>query len=328
MKKILTSKFIFILSSLLFLSFIFVVYNYKFSQKSVSNTTIQPEKTESSKQSNSIKVDFDGDGIGETVKVIEIEKNSVILEVYNNKGEKIASYFDDIRLYPTSLYKVVNLNTNSPKQYLQWSMATGPHQIETVFLTTFEGKVQPIYSFDFEKKTMYSPFYTSRGEIVVEDANNDGLREVIENVDEYPVDTPRLNDPEIDKMIRDTFSKSGLSEEIIQANIAIVSRENSGIGRGKKVILAIHSFVDSTPPFFRRLPEAEFEKIAGPLVAASIEIAKKSEDTDNSWESNSFLRYSDLEQDSKDFNSFVRKIWTNGRTFEKPIIENEVYNDQ
>jgi len=33
------------------------------------------------------------------------------------------------------------------------------------------------------------------------------------------------------------------------------------------------------------------------------------------------MRYSDLEQDSKDFNEFVRNFWTIGRIYEFPIID-------
>lgn len=319
MKRLSKKTFIFFLLVFLLIFVSITIYYFKIGRATKENISITAEL---GKNTESIMVDFDGDGDKETVKIVETAKNRIAMDVYNVKGEKIASYVDDINLYPTSLYKIINLNTNSKKQYLQWNMATGPHQVETVFLTIMDDKVQPIYSFDFEKKTMYAPFYTSRGELVVEDADYDGLKEVIENVDEYPVGAPRLNDPEIEKMIREEFSKSGFSEGAIQANIDIVSRENYGKGRGKKVILAVHSFVDSDPPFFRRLPKVEYDKVVDPLVAASLDISKKSEDSSASWETNSFLKYDDLDQDSKDFNSFVRLFWTGGRPFEKTITEN------
>lgn len=265
-----------------------------------------------------INLDLNGDGIKETVKVSETGQNNITMEAFDSSGKKVADLWNGITLYPTTLYKVVELNTKSPKQYLQWNMAIGPHQIETVFLTLIDNKIHPIYSFDFDKNTMYSPFYNSRGDLVVGDANNDGLSEVIENVDEYPVSAPRLNDPTIEKKIRDEFSKNGLSEDDIQSNIKIVSRENYGKGRGRKVIMAIHSFVDENPPFFRRLPEQEYNEIADILIKASNDIANQNSKNAN-WEGDVFLKYGDLSQDSNDFNSFVRDFWTHNRPHEFPL---------
>lgn len=287
-------------------------YKNKQNAKNVTTISVDNQKTQN------IDLDLNGDGKKETVKVAEIGKNSISMEAFDSAGNKIADLLDGLALYPTTLYKVVELNTKSPKQYLQWNMATGPHQIETVFLTVIDNKIHPIYSFDFEKTTMYSPFYNSRGELVVGDANNDGLSEVIENIDEYPVNAPQLNDPNIEKMIRDEFSKNGLSEEDIQSNIKIVNRENYGKGRGRKVLMAIHSFVDDNPPFFRRLPEKEYNEIADRFIKASEDIANQNSKNTN-WEGDVFLKYADLSQDSKDFNSFVRDFWTHNRPYEFPI---------
>ena len=292
-----------------------------------SKQTVAPNSLDTTQNTDkkdlTVNIDFDGDGVNESIKVLEDANNRVNMEAYNTNGDKIATLWEGIPLYPTSLYKVINLSTKSNKQYLQWNMAVGPHQVETVFLTLVGNKVHPIFSIDFDKNTMYSPFYTSRGEIVVGDANNDGLSEVIENVDEYPVDATRLEDPKIEQMIRDEFSKSGLPEDIIKDNIEIVTRENYGKGRGRKVIMALHSFVDAETPFFRRLPEKEYEEIAGRLVSASIDIEKGPDDTTASWEDTRFLRYSELSQKSKDFNTFVRDFWTHGRPFESTIPEDQ-----
>ena len=312
-------KAIVLIFSILLISGVVLFTTRKQNKPEIPNSPQLEQVVTDKLQDESIGVDFDGDGKSETVNVKEIEKNRVNMIAYNSEGKIIAELWDGMTLYPTTLYKVINLNTKSPKQYLQWNMATGPHQVETVFLTIIKDKIHPIYSFDFDKNTMYSPFYTSRGQIVVEDANLDGLKEVIENVDEYPVNSPRLEDPKIEDMIRQEFSKNGLNEEAIQGNIKIVTRENYGKGRGRKVIMAIHSFVDASTPFFRRLPTAEYEKIAGPLIAASIEIEKGPDDTTNHWEDQRYLRYSELEVDSKNFNDFVRDFWTHGRIYELPL---------
>jgi len=283
-----------------------------------SEDPVLDEKT-SPRTENSIFIDFDGDGTKEILNFTEVEgevfAREVNMEAFDYNGNKIAELLDRTHLYPTSLYKIVKLNENSNKEYLQWDMLVGPHQIETTFLTLFEGKVYPLYSADLENNTIYTPFYTSRGELTVADFNGDGLVEVIENVDEYPVNAPRLEDPDIDSMISEQFSAQGLDSELIEGFTEIVKRENYGKGRGRKTILAIHSFVDGEEPHFRRLPSDEYEEIAGRLIAASQEVEKKAKDSNSDWESESLVRYSDLDQDSKDFNDFVRYFWTRGRPY-------------
>jgi len=318
----LKNKKFFIVSILLLLLIVGAFLTISANKTSVpdSEDTVLGDEA-SPRNENSIIIDFDGDGIGEILNVSEKEGEVVVkevsMEVYNSEGTKIAELWDGINLYPTTLYKVVKLNEDSDKEYLQWDMAVGPHEIETVFLTIVEDMVHPIYSIDFENNTMYTPFYTSRGSLVVADADYDGLVEIIENVDEYPVDAERLDDPEIEQMIKEQFSDQGLDQASIDGFTEIAMRENYGKGRGKKAILAIHSFVDAETPFFRRLPTDEYEEIAGKLVAASEAIANAEEQPPegSGIESDAFVRYSDLDQDSKDFNNFVRDFWTHGRPF-------------
>jgi len=266
-------------------------------------------------------IDFNGDGTKEVLNVIEKETGMVNMDLFDLEGNKIAGLMDELYLYNTTLFKIVKLNENSPKEYLQWDMATGPHQIQTVFLTVIGDLIQPIYSMDFEKKTMYFPFYNSRGSLIVSDANYDGLVEIIENVDEYPVNAPRLEDPEIENIVREAASNHNLSEDATKGLVEIMTRENYGKGRGKKAIMAIHSFVDEEIPYFRRLPPDEYEVIAGKLVFASEEVAEeiKNDKTYEGLTTEIMIRYSDLEQDSKDFNEFVRNFWTFGRIYEFPI---------
>ena len=333
--KIKNKKLLFFILFLSIIAVIFVLITISkrkndFSAIPIENTNFN--KNNSKINENSIMIDFNGDGTKEVLNVIEKETGMANMDLFDLEGNKIAGLMDELYLYNTTLFKIVKLNENSSKEYLQWDMATGPHQVQTVFLTVIGDLIQPIYSMDFEKKTMYSPFYNSRGSLVVSDANYDGLVEIIENVDEYPVDAPRLEDPEIEKLIREEFSKEGVefsednTKELVENDDAItggmleiIKRENNGIGRGRKAIMAIHSFVDAETPFFRRLPENEYEEIAGKLVAISEEIEKLPKDPDNAWEYESFVRYSDLEQDSKDFNEFVRNFWTIGRIYEFPI---------
>jgi len=314
--KIKNKKLLFFI---LFLSIIAVIFVFITISKRKNDISAVPadslnlKNNNSKRNDDSIMIDFNGDGTKEVLNVTEKETGMVNMELFDLEGNKIAGLLDELYLFNTTFFKVTKLNENSSKEYLEWDMVTGPHQIQTVFLTVIGDFIQPIYSMDFEKKTMYSPFYTSRGEILVEDANKDGLKEVIESVDEYPVNAPRLEDPTLEETVRETFSKEGFNEKAIEDAVAIMARENYGKGRGRRVVMAIHSFVDEDPPYFRRLHDEEYEAIANPFINAVNELLR------DRGSPGLFMKYSDLEQDSKDFNEFVRNFWTVGRIYEFPI---------
>lgn len=322
--KIKNKKLFFFILSLLIIVIIFVFIAISKRKNNLSTAPLYlPEDrlTNNSKiRDDSIMIDFDGDGVKEVLNVDEKETGIVNMNLFDLEGNKIAELADDLYLLNTTFFKIVKLNEKSPKEYLQWNMASGPHQIETVFLTIDGDKIEPVLSVDFEKDSAYSPFYNSRGDLLVGDVDLDGSIEVIECVDEYPVNAPRLNDPEIDKIVREEFGDLG-DESVADSMIEIFKRENNGKGRGRKVILAIHRFVDAELPFFRRLPSAEYEVIAGKLISAIEGILKESENMKKpeGFETESIMRYSDLEQDSKDFNEFVRKFWTHGEPYEFSI---------
>jgi len=284
-----------LLFPVLFLSIIAVIFAFITISKRKNDISATPVENNSKINEDSIMVDFYGDGIKEVLNVIEKETGMVNMELFDLEGNKIAGLLDGLYLHNTTLFKIVKLNENSPKEYLQWDMATGPHQIQTVFLTVIGDLIQPIYSIDFEKKTMYFPFYNSRGSLIVSDANYDGLVEIIENVDEYPVNAPRLENPEIENIVREAASNHNLSEDATKGLVEIMTRENYGKGRGKKAIMAIHSFVDEEIPYFRRLPPDEYEVTAGKLVSASEEVAEeiKNDKTYEGLTTEIMIRYSD-----------------------------------
>ena len=316
--KIKNKKLLFSFLILLIIALIIVFITTSKRKNDISAIPIDNlnlENVNSKQNENSIMIDFNGDGVKEVLNVIEKDTGFVVMELFDLEGNKIAGLSDMWLLYNTTFFKIVKLNEKSTKEYLQWNMVAGPHQIQTVFLTVIGDFIHPIYSIDFEKMTMYSPFYNSRGSIMVEDRNNDGLMEVIESVDEFPVDAPRLEDPTLEEMVREAFSKEGLSEKAIEGATAIMTRENYGKGRGRQVIMAVHSFVDDDPPYFLRLNDKEYEIIAGPLINAANEFSQET------GSSGGYMRYSDLEQDSKDFNEFVRNFWTIGRIYEFPIAD-------
>jgi len=289
-------------------SVIFLGSLLSISLKSPKVTNQKPTETSQNQEINpSIEADLDGDGIKETIKIITSENGQTILEAYNKLGEKIATVPREKPIPESFSYKAIKLNLNSNKEYIQWNRTAGAHQMETVFLTMNKGEILPIYGIDEIKKTAYLPFYSSRGDVVVGDLNEDGNLEVIEFAEEYPPDSPRLVDPEAEKKTMEVFGDNG------EDAIKVFTRENYGIGRGRKVIWSIYSFTDKKEvPSFIKLQGNEFETLADKLVGAANEVEK-----------DTFMKYTDLTQDSIDFNIFVRKFWNHGRPFETPVSENQ-----
>jgi len=321
--KIKNKKLLFSFLILLIIALIIVFITTSKRKNDISAIPIDNlnlENVNSKQNENSIMIDFNGDGVKEVLNVIEKDTGFVVMELFDLEGNKIAELSDMWLLYNTTFFKIVKLNEKSTKEYLQWNMVAGPHQIETVFLTVTGDQIEPIFSIDFEKETIYSPFYNSRGDLLVGDIDYDGSVEVIECVDEYPVYAPRLDDAEIDNIIREQFGDSGVGPEADDMR-EIIERENYGKGRGRKVIMAIHRFVDGETPYFRRLSPDEYEVIAGKVISAVEGIMKESADMTipEGFETDSFMRYGDLEQDSKDFNEFVRSFWTYDKPYEFPI---------
>ena len=293
-KIILTTSVLSILLAL----FLVAIYG-----KSQNTAEQNPIDTLSKDANPSFEVDLDGDGIKETIKIITSEDGQTILEAYNKQGERVASIPQERPIPAPLSYKAIKLNLNSDKEYIQWNRTAGAHQRETVFLTTNNGEILPIYGIDEIKKTAYLPFYTSRGDILVGDLNEDGKVEVIEFAEEYPPDSPRLVDPEAEKKTMEVFEESG------EDAIKVFPRENYGIGRGKKVIWSIYSFTDEKEtPVFVKLQGKEFETLADNLVDAANEVEK-----------DTLMSYTDLKQDSIEFNIFVRKFWNQGAEYEYPL---------
>lgn len=283
------------------------------------NSSYSPPEPPKLKDDNSIEIDFDGDSLKESIKVIELDDGIINMEAYDSDGNIVADLWENLVLYPTSLFEVVKLDEKSQKEYLKWDMVTGPHHIETVFLSLYAGKIRPVFSMNFKDESMYTPFYTSRDELILLDIDGDKLSEVIEFVDEYPADAPRLNNPEIEKLVADLYSKDDISEEYVKAHVEIVKRENHGLGRGRIVILGIHSFVDDKPPYFKKLEENEYPKLTDFLIKYYAKQPVKYDNETSSLVDNRIIKYSELNDDSKNFNDLVRFIWTFGRPYTLPM---------
>lgn len=299
-----------LLKLLVVLSIILIgIYFYTSQQKEDTAPTTQVDQPTDIEK---ILVDFEGSGNPTKLTIQEFDEG---YKVFNSSGTEL--YFND-GVYPrsTSEYKVVRLNEESKKEYIQWDNIVGPHQTQTFFYTMFNNNLQAIPAFDFENETHTYAFYNSRNELGIGDFTKDGLVEVVETVDEYPPDAPRLDTSDLNKVVNETFDNEGLSEADVDNFIEIVKRENNGIGRGGVVIWSIYSFVESEAPFFRKLNSDEYNEIANRYVSAMNEAFQKT-DVDSK-----LMKISDLEQDSIDFNVFVRDVWTRGNNYEYPTEEN------
>lgn len=295
---------------LIVLSIILIgIYFYTSQQKEDTAPATQVDQPTEIEQ---LLVDFDGSGKPTELTIQEFDEG---YKLFNSSGTEL--FFND-DVYPRSMsqYKVVRLNEESKKEYIQWDNIVGPHQTQTFFYTMFNNNLQAIPAFDFENNTHRYAFYNSRNELGVGDFTKDGLVEVVETVDEYPPDAPRLDTSDLDKVFRETFNKEGLSEDDMEDFIEIVRRENNGIGRGGVVIWSIYSFVESEAPFFRKLDSDEYNEIANRYVSAMNEAFQKT-DVDSK-----LMKISDLEQGSIDFNTFVRDVWTHGNNYEYTTEEN------
>ncbi len=317
-----------ILVLLLLLIILVIVWVYPFylyeHGYSTTNTTISDN---SARNENSIMIDFNGDGVDEVLNVDKKENledsKFIDMTLYDLEGNQIAKLMDNVDFLYNSSHKIIKLNENSDKEYLQWDTIMGPHQVETVFFTVIKGVIRPIWSVDFENSFFYLPFYTSRGSLVTGDLTGDGFFEVIEYVDEYPVDAPRLDDESLEGMVNEVFSGSGdgVSEQMLE----ILKRENNGIGRGKKVIYGIYSFVDGDSPYFKKINGKEYDDLVAPMKEIEkeikAEIEKEKDESKKIKMEELIYYYSDLHRNSKAFNDYVRDFWTHGR-------QNKIYLDE
>lgn len=248
-------------------------------------------------------------GTGSKQKIdITMDERTVKIEVFEN-GEVVASsFFDNGLVKPTSKYSVIKIDQNSSREYIRWDQFVGPHQVETLIITIGRGIVRPAIAADYDNEAWYAPFWSSRGQTYIGDIDNDGIAEVIEFVDEFPPDAPRLTDPEIEKITRREFS-----DDIEDDMWEIVSRENSGEGRGRKVIWNVYTILNNDPLLFEKADRENYERLTSKIIE---EIQIMSQEVEGSTE---LISKYDLAQESIDFNIFVRDFWTQGSPYFDPF---------
>lgn len=301
----------------IFFGFIYT-YVYKEVRKISQPSKVSPISTETP----TIEVNFLG--IDKPQQVF-IEKSGDGAKIKLKKDGKL---LDEVN-YPRDTFgqlanpEIVKFNDRSNKEYLVWTDSVGPHQYEVTVMAANEEQITMLYAADFEQKTWYAPFWVSRGnKVLIKDINNDGLKEIVEFTDEYPVNAPRLNDSEVEKITREVFSENEIGKEKTDQMWKIVRRENNGLGRGFRVAWSIYSFVDSEKPYFKKLNNQEYEEMVKILLKDSPAYHGKSKFSMNPKDGlftldpevdlSDTISRSQLSKDSIEFNEFVRKFWAGG----------------
>lgn len=278
-------------------------------------------------------VDLLGTGTPQQVYVDYLDGKTII-EVRENNQVVAQTELGSYGLKEASELTGVKLSNSSNKEYLHWVQIAGPHHFESIFFTIYDGQVRALMAADLEEETWYMPFWVSRGQdILVKDIDNDDLLEIVEFVDEYPEDAPRLVDVEIEKITKNEFD-----EDTKDDMWEIVSRENSGLGRGFRVAWNIYSFVDVDKPYFKKLNSEEYDEMVGVLLKDSPAFLGTATFSINPEEGlftadpavslEDTISRNQIGDDSREFNNFVRDFWAGGYYQEpfgdhKPIIKVE-----
>ena len=264
-------------------------------------------ETEAETEAETIEGDLLGTGSKQKI-TISVGEREVKIEVIENGKVVASNVFDYGFVKPSTEYSLIKIDQNKSQEYLRWDQYVGPHHVETLILTTGDGIVRPALAADYENEVWYLPFWSSRDSTYIRDINDDGIAEVLEYADEFPSDAPRLIDPEIEKITRREFPDD-LGDDMWR----IVSRENFGEGRGRKVIWNVYTILNEDPLLFKKANKEEYEELTANILEA-IKYASR----ETKYFPEVISRY-DLSQESISFNNFVRDFWTQGFPYTEPF---------
>jgi len=240
--------------------------------------------------------------------IISVGERKVKIEVYDNDTLVASNVFADGIVRPSTQFSLIKIDENDSREYIRWDQYAGPHQVETLILTVANDIVRPVITADYENEQWYMPFWSSRDNTYIGDEDGDGVAEIIEFVDEFPPDAPRLVDSELEKITKNEFP------EDMKDNVwRIVSRENYGEGMGRKVIWNIYTLRNKDPLIFQKADREEYERITSSILKATKLVNDTVEGTPE------IISRFDLSQDSIDFNNFVRDFWTQGQPYTEPF---------
>lgn len=300
-----------------------------FIYKQIDSRSAVTKKNEGSIENPKISIDMLGTGVAQKA-YISYSDNEILIQVKDGDELVAKEELEKGKFKEPIVLSGVKLSTSDPKEYLHWVQTAGPHQFESFFFTVDNGKVVNLLGADLESELWYAPFWTSRGsDILIKDIDEDGFKEVVEFVDEYPPEAPRLIDDEIKQITKNEFD-----DDVEDDMWEIISRENSGEGRGFRAVWNIYSFVDAEKPYFRKLNNEELEDMTRILLKASPAYLGDSTFSMNTEEGlftpdpetdlSDTISRSQLTDNSIEFNEFVRDFWAGGYYLEpfgeyKPI---------
>lgn len=292
-----------------------LIIGYILINQSSSTPTETPAENTAEQLPEETQV-LDADLLGKGYKqkiVFTFGETDLTYKLFDNGEVVMEDTQSNIKALPPKL-AVIQLDTNKPQEFIRWDTIAGPHHSETVVFQALNGRMVPMMTFDYENEQFYMPFWSSRGDTLIYDINGDGKLEVLEFVDEFPPDAPRLVDSEIERITKSEFEKQGLDGD---AMWKIVSRENEGLGRGRQVVWNVYELMweeDSMPAFRKVTEKDKYEIYTSGFIQAIGDLSDKHPDAYEKMIS----RY-DLTQDSIDFNLFVRDFWTSGNPYEEPF---------
>jgi len=288
-----------------------------FIYKHIDSKSGVTKENEGSIEKPMISVDLLGTGVAQQT-YISYSDNEILIQVKDGDELVAEGELEKGKFREPRELSGVQLSTSDSKEYLHWVQTAGPHQFESFFFTVDNGKIVNLLGADLENELWYAPFWTSRGnDILIKDIDEDGLKEVVEFVDEYPPEAPRLIDDEIKQITKNEFD-----DDVEDDMWEIVSRENSGKGRGFRAVWNIYSFVDAEKPYFRKLNNEELEDVTRILLITSPAYLGKSTFSMNIEEGlftpdpetdlSDTISRSQLTDNSIEFNEFVRDFWAGG----------------
>lgn len=272
----------------------------KFKKEYPQNVTLKNNEDE---DSNSFRVDLNGDGKKETLKLIvsgdEID-SIVLLIAYDENGKELARLPETmpIQVPFSNSAKAYSFDNKKKSKIVSYDFVAGPHSSETMFFglyefETGERKILPICLTSDVKSAYDCLFWSGEvGALIVDDFDGDGILEVAETVDEYPKNGTLTKEEE--DAINKVFKDGDLNEFEMMTRIA--KREKGG--RGNRVIWGIYRY---NGEYFEEQLGVNYENYYK-LVNTYLRNLYPNYPT--------IMEKADMSNDSLEYNEFMKGFWT------------------
>ncbi|GDX61963.1 hypothetical protein LBMAG33_2730 [Candidatus Levyibacteriota bacterium] len=296
--------FIILLLCLLFFS----INNFYFIKNNSSNNLNNDDLKKNNKLQE-IKVDLDGNGDQEIIRVASVKKDNIIDKekdlsfvtlIALDKNEKELGRLPKYMLLPEPILnsgKVYLLSSKIKIKIVSFDFSAGPNYSETMFFAlSIQDKLKniiPICFVDKVKGPENCLFWSGEKEdFIVKDLDNDGNLDIVEIINEFPGSSEITEEEE--KVINGRFAN--IDKDRLNGIKRILMREK--IGKGNKIVWKIYTFNDK---FFEEQIDDNYNKYYG-LV---IEYFKK-----KNSKYPKIMKKNEMSDDSLEYNLFMRKFWT------------------